>query len=63
MGVDPGIDLMQAKEIIDACHARGEKVLEFYSACGGLTSPHSLKDTAIPYKPSWTLYGSLKPTL
>lgn len=63
MGVDPGIDLMQAKEIIDNCHAKGEVVESFFSACGGLTSPKCLTDTCIPYKPSWTLYGSLKPVL
>lgn len=55
MGVDPGIDLMQAKEVIDRTHEKGEIILDFFSACGGLTHPKSLTDTNIPYKPSWTL--------
>jgi len=29
MGVDPGIDLMQAKKIIDDCKDRGEVVEKF----------------------------------
>mmetsp|Transcript_102294 Transcript_102294/g.220823 ORF Transcript_102294/g.220823 Transcript_102294/m.220823 type:complete len:160 (+) Transcript_102294:77-556(+) len=48
MGVDPGIDLMQAKEIIDEAQSKGETVEGFFSSCGGLTAPESCLDTSIP---------------
>lgn len=56
IGVDPGIDHMSAKKIIDDVHDRGGKILSFKSYCGGL--PHH-EDNTNPwgYKLSWSPRG------
>lgn len=56
IGVDPGIDHMSAKKIIDDVHDRGGKILSFKSYCGGLPHP---KDNTNPwgYKLSWSPRG------
>ena len=41
IGLDPGIDHMSAKIIIDRAHADGGKVLSFRSYCGGLPAPEA----------------------
>lgn len=41
IGVDPGIDHLSAKKIIDEVHAQGGKILSFESYCGGLIAPES----------------------
>lgn len=52
MGLDPGIDHMSAKRMIDAIHAEGGKITSFYSHCGGLVAPGS-DDNPWHYKISW----------
>lgn len=52
MGLDPGIDHMSAKKIIDEIHADGGKIFSFYSHCGGLIAPES-DNNPWHYKISW----------
>ncbi len=52
MGLDPGIDHMSAKKLIDAVHAEGGKVTSFHSHCGGLVAPEN-DDNPWHYKISW----------
>ena len=52
MGLDPGIDHMSAKKLIDAIHADGGKITSFFSHCGGLVAPES-DDNPWHYKISW----------
>ncbi|MGC6470892.1 MAG: saccharopine dehydrogenase C-terminal domain-containing protein [Flavobacteriales bacterium] len=39
IGLDPGIDHLSAKKIIDEIHAKGGKINLFKSFCGGLVAP------------------------
>ena len=39
IGLDPGIDHMSAKKVIDEIHADGGKIHTFKSFCGGLVAP------------------------
>jgi saccharopine dehydrogenase-like NADP-dependent oxidoreductase len=52
MGLDPGIDHMSAKKMIDAIHGDGGKIISFYSHCGGLIAPES-DNNPWHYKISW----------
>lgn len=52
MGLDPGLDHMSAKRLIDATHAEGGRVTSFLSHCGGLVAPES-DDNPWHYKISW----------
>ena len=52
MGLDPGIDHMSAKKLIDSIHADGGNITSFLSHCGGLTAPES-DDNPWHYKISW----------
>jgi saccharopine dehydrogenase-like NADP-dependent oxidoreductase len=52
MGLDPGIDHMSAKKMIDGIHAVGGKINSFLSHCGGLVAPAS-DDNPWHYKISW----------
>ncbi len=56
LGVDPGIDHMSAKKIIDEIHDEGGKIVEFYSYTGGLPSPED-NDNPFGYKFSWSPKG------
>lgn len=56
IGLDPGIDHMSAKRIIDGVHDKGGKVLEFYSVCGALPAPECC-DNPFNYKFSWSPKG------
>ncbi|MCK5057925.1 MAG: saccharopine dehydrogenase NADP-binding domain-containing protein [Candidatus Aminicenantes bacterium] len=58
VGVDPGIDHMSAKKVIDQVYAEGGKVIHFYSFCGGLPAPEH-NDNPFGYKFSWSPYGVL----
>ena len=52
MGLDPGIDHMSAKRLIDSIHRDGGNIYSFLSHCGGLVAPES--DTnPWHYKISW----------
>lgn len=52
MGLDPGIDHMSAKKLIDEIHKDGGKINSFFSHCGGLVAPES-DDNPWHYKISW----------
>jgi saccharopine dehydrogenase-like NADP-dependent oxidoreductase len=52
MGLDPGIDHMSAKKMIDTIHDEGGLIYSFYSHCGGLVAPES-DDNPWHYKISW----------
>ncbi len=52
-GLDPGIDHMSAKKIINDVHAKGGKLAGFWSYCGGLPAPDA-KTTPWGYKFSWS---------
>jgi len=52
MGLDPGIDHMSAKKMIDNIHEKDGIVQSFVSHCGGLIAPES-DDNPWHYKISW----------
>ena len=52
MGLDPGIDHMSAKKMIDAIQANGGRITSFISHCGGLVAPES-DNNPWHYKISW----------
>eukprot|EP01135_Chromosphaera_perkinsii_P003351 Nk52_evm51s240 gene=Nk52_evmTU51s240 len=58
IGLDPGIDHLSAKKIIDEVHANGGKVKSFVSWCGGLPAPEA-SDNPLGYKFSWSPRGVL----
>ncbi|KAF2189004.1 Saccharopine dehydrogenase [Zopfia rhizophila CBS 207.26] len=58
VGVDPGVDHLYAIKKIDEVHAKGGKVLEFYSYCGGLPAP-DCADNPLGFKFSWSPRGAL----
>ena len=59
IGVDPGIDHMSAKKIIDEVHSKGGEVEEFYSITGALAAPEAA-DNPFRYKFSWSPKGVVK---
>ncbi|MHA2173257.1 MAG: saccharopine dehydrogenase C-terminal domain-containing protein [Candidatus Hodarchaeales archaeon] len=56
IGVDPGIDHMSAKLIIDNIHGKNGKVLSFTSYTGGLPAPDA-NNNPWGYKLSWSPRG------
>ena len=52
LGLDPGLDHLSAKQIIDDLKAEGATIQEFYSYAGGLVAPSS-DDNPWHYKISW----------
>jgi saccharopine dehydrogenase-like NADP-dependent oxidoreductase len=52
MGLDPGIDHMSAKKMIDEIQDDGGVIHSFYSHCGGLIAPEN-DDNPWHYKISW----------
>ncbi|HEV7620248.1 MAG TPA: saccharopine dehydrogenase C-terminal domain-containing protein, partial [Flavisolibacter sp.] len=52
MGLDPGIDHMSAKKMIDNIHQDQGKITSFHSHCGGLVAPES-DNNPWHYKISW----------
>jgi saccharopine dehydrogenase-like NADP-dependent oxidoreductase len=57
-GLDPGIDHMSAKKIIDEVQGAGGRVVAFSSSCGGLPAPEA-NDVPWGYKFSWSPRGVL----
>jgi saccharopine dehydrogenase-like NADP-dependent oxidoreductase len=41
VGLDPGIDHMEAMRLVDGVHRSGGRVLGFTSYCGGLPAPEN----------------------
>jgi saccharopine dehydrogenase (NADP+, L-glutamate forming) len=58
VGLDPGIDHMEAMRLIDGIHRGGGRVLGFTSYCGGLPAPES-NTNPYGYKFSWSPRGVL----
>jgi len=58
IGLDPGIDHMEAMRVIHDVKQRGGKVRSFISFCGGLPAPES-NTNPLGYKFSWSPSGVL----
>ncbi|CDO74812.1 hypothetical protein BN946_scf185001.g60 [Trametes cinnabarina] len=58
MGLDPGVDHLYAIKTIEEVHAKGGKVKEFTSFCGGLPAPEC-SGNPLGYKFSWSPRGNL----
>ncbi|RDX51164.1 Saccharopine dehydrogenase [Lentinus brumalis] len=58
IGLDPGVDHLYAVKVVDEVHAKGGKVKEFYSFCGGLPAPECAGNP-LGYKFSWSPRGNL----
>jgi saccharopine dehydrogenase (NADP+, L-glutamate forming) len=58
LGLDPGIDHMEAMRIIHNVHDEGGRVLAFTSYCGGLPAPEA-NTNPFGYKFSWSPRGVL----
>jgi len=56
IGMDPGIDHMSAKRIIDNVHGKNGQIVGFSSYCGGLPAPDA-NDNPFGYKFSWSPRG------
>jgi saccharopine dehydrogenase (NADP+, L-glutamate forming) len=58
VGLDPGIDHMEAMRVIHEIHDKGGKLLSFISFCGGLPAPEA-NTNPFGYKFSWSPVGVL----
>lgn len=58
IGLDPGIDHLEAVAVIDRVHKAGGKIISFKSFCGGLPAPED-SDNPLGYKFSWSSRGVL----
>jgi len=58
MGLDPGMDHMSAKQVIDEVHQQGGRITSFTSVCGGLPAPEAANNP-LAYKFSWSPRGVL----
>jgi len=58
VGLDPGIDHMEAMRIIHEVEGKGGKILSFTSYCGGLPAPEA-NTNPFGYKFSWSPIGVL----
>ena len=58
LGLDPGIDHMEAMRVIHEVHDSGGQVLAFTSYCGGLPAPEA-NTNPFGYKFSWSPRGVL----
>lgn len=56
IGLDPGIDHMSAKKIIDLVHEKNGRIKEFYSFCGALPAPEA-SNNPFKYRFSWSPEG------
>eukprot|EP01132_Coremiostelium_polycephalum_P003932 gene3932-4908_t len=59
MGLDPGIDHLEASRVINEVKSQGGKIRTFVSWCGGLPAPES-SDNPLGYKFSWSPKGVLE---
>jgi len=58
LGLDPGIDHMEAMRVIHGIHDKGGELLSFISFCGGLPAPEA-NTNPFGYKFSWSPTGVL----
>jgi saccharopine dehydrogenase-like NADP-dependent oxidoreductase len=56
IGLDPGIDHMSAKRVVDAIRQRRGEITTFVSYCGGLPAPEA-NTNPLGYKFSWSPRG------
>lgn len=59
LGLDPGIDHMEAMRLIEEAEQNGGEVVSFVSYCGGLPAPEIKDDNPFGYKFSWSPRGVL----
>eukprot|EP01133_Synstelium_polycarpum_P015981 gene15981-19006_t len=59
MGLDPGIDHLEAARVIADVQKQGGRIRTFVSWCGGLPAPES-SDNPLGYKFSWSPRGVLE---
>jgi len=59
VGVDPGLDHMEAVRFINEAKAQGKKIISFVSYCGGLPAPE-VRNNPFNYKFSWSPQGVLQ---
>lgn len=62
IGLDPGIDHLLAKQIIDQVSSNGGKITSFYSYCCGLPTPE-FADNPLGYKFGWNPIGAFAITM
>ncbi len=62
MGLDPGLDHMSAKKLIDRVHSMHGQVTNFYSLCGALPAPEAA-DNPLAYKFTWSPRGVMSASL
>lgn len=62
IGLDPGIDHLEAKKVIDEVHEQGGKIRQFVSWCGGVPLPE-FSGNPFGYKFSWSPRGVLSAAL
>lgn len=58
LGLDPGLDHMEAMRLIREIKSRGGRILSFTSYCGGLPAPEA-NTNPLGYKFSWSPMGVL----
>ena len=58
VGLDPGIDHMEAMRMINEARAKNGQIVSFISYCGGLPAPEA-NDNPFGYKFSWSPRGVL----
>lgn len=58
IGLDPGIDHLATMKTVDEVAAKGGKIVEYESWCGGLPSPEFV-DNPLGYKFSWSPIGAI----
>lgn len=59
LGLDPGIDHMEAMRLMAEAKKQGGRVISFISYCGGLPAPEIKDDNPFGYKFSWSPRGVL----
>lgn len=59
LGLDPGIDHLATIKVRDEVHAKGGKIVEYESWCGGVPSPEFC-DNPFGYKFSWSPFAAIR---
>lgn len=62
VGLDPGIDHLLAKQVVDQVAVRGGKIISFLSYCCGLPTPE-FADNPLGYKFGWNPAGAFAITM
>ncbi|CAD8093671.1 unnamed protein product [Paramecium sonneborni] len=59
IGLDPGIDHLATVKVKDEVYAKGGKIIEYESWCGGVPSPEFC-DNPFGYKFSWSPFAAIR---